>query len=198
MITYTWSIVTTDFSLDAAGAPDRITTAHWRCEGTENEASAGAYGTQSVDLPASSTEAEVLAAVQAEIQTDVEAGIANQLGLQANPTSGSGRVWEFPAGTVVWKSATAYAVDDVALYGDVPYTCIQAHTSQAGWMPPAVPALWSIQNQGGGGPVEWVAGELVAVGDERTYLGTTYAVIQGHTTQAGWEPPNVPALWSAV
>jgi len=123
MITYTWSIVTTDFSLDAAGAPDRINTIHWRCDGVENEASAGSYGTQGVDLPATSTEAEVLAALQSAVvveadaeegtpevtlQEQVEAGIADQLQAQSAPTSFSGRVWELPSGTVVWKEGTDY------------------------------------------------------------------------------------------
>jgi hypothetical protein len=43
-----------------------------------------------------------------------------------------------------------------------------------------------------------VAGETVAIGDQRVFEGVTYEVIQAHTTQVGWEPPNVPALWSAV
>ena len=25
-----------------------------------------------------------------------------------------------------------------------------------------------------------------------------YQVVQAHTTQAGWEPPNLPALWQLV
>ena len=28
-----------------------------------------------------------------------------------------------------------------------------------------------------------------------TYNGGTYTCLQGHTSQTGWEPPNVPALW---
>lgn len=42
----------------------------------------------------------------------------------------------------------------------------------------------------------WIAGEAVTVGDLRTYNGTVYRVTQSHTTQSGWEPPNVPALWT--
>ena len=34
-------------------------------------------------------------------------------------------------------------------------------------------------------------------GDLRTYEGTTYSCVLAHTTQLGWEPPVVPALWSA-
>src|SRR5690625_1583336 len=42
----------------------------------------------------------------------------------------------------------------------------------------------------------WVPNEAVAVGDLREHGGVTYRVVQAHTTQAGWEPPNVPALWA--
>jgi len=34
-----------------------------------------------------------------------------------------------------------------------------------------------------------------AVGALGTYGGATYKCIQAHTSQVGWEPPNVPALW---
>lgn len=41
----------------------------------------------------------------------------------------------------------------------------------------------------------WQAGEAVQVGDLRSYDGRLYKCIQAHTTQADWQPPNVPALW---
>lgn len=44
----------------------------------------------------------------------------------------------------------------------------------------------------------WEAGETVTAGDLREHAGITYRCIQGHTTQAGWEPPNVPALWAVA
>ncbi len=36
----------------------------------------------------------------------------------------------------------AYGVGDVVSYQNAEYRCIQAHTSQPGWDPAAVPALW--------------------------------------------------------
>lgn len=45
---------------------------------------------------------------------------------------------------------------------------------------------------------EWKPGTTVKPGDHYTHNGSTYEVIQGHTTQAGWEPPAVPALWKKV
>ena len=44
----------------------------------------------------------------------------------------------------------------------------------------------------------WAAGQAVKVGDLRSYGGTVYRCLQAHTTQAGWEPPNVPALWTVA
>lgn len=41
-----------------------------------------------------------------------------------------------------WAVDTAYVVDQVVSYSGANYRCLQAHTSQAGWEPPNVPALW--------------------------------------------------------
>lgn len=41
-----------------------------------------------------------------------------------------------------WQPNTAYAVGALVMYNNVEYKCIQAHTSQVGWEPPNVPALW--------------------------------------------------------
>ena len=45
---------------------------------------------------------------------------------------------------------------------------------------------------------EWTTQVAYAVGDRVTYLGETYEAIQAHTSQSGWEPPNVPSLWVKV
>ncbi|MFI6602128.1 M4 family metallopeptidase [Nonomuraea sp. NPDC050536] len=41
-----------------------------------------------------------------------------------------------------WQPWTAYATGAVVTYNGVQYRCLQAHTSQPDWTPPAVPALW--------------------------------------------------------
>ncbi len=41
-----------------------------------------------------------------------------------------------------WASGVAYAVGDRRQYDGLLYRCVQAHTSQDDWTPPAVPALW--------------------------------------------------------
>ena len=42
-----------------------------------------------------------------------------------------------------WMSETSYAVGVRIRYGGKLYRCEQAHTSQTGWEPPNVPALWT-------------------------------------------------------
>lgn len=42
---------------------------------------------------------------------------------------------------------------------------------------------------------EWKAQVSYQVGDQVTYQGKTYQCRQSHTSQTGWEPPKVPALW---
>lgn len=44
----------------------------------------------------------------------------------------------------------------------------------------------------------WRAGTAYQVGSQVTYGGATYRCQQAHTAIAGWEPPNVPALWQRV
>jgi streptogrisin C len=55
-------------------------------------------------------------------------------------------------------------------------------------------ALWERINTGG----EWAPQVIYQTDDEAAYQGTTYRAIQGHQSQAGWEPPNQPALWEEV
>ncbi|WP_410661635.1 alpha-lytic protease prodomain-containing protein [Amycolatopsis sp. lyj-112] len=42
----------------------------------------------------------------------------------------------------------------------------------------------------------WAPNTYYAAGVTATYNGGSYRAIQSHTSQTGWEPPNVPALWA--
>ena len=42
---------------------------------------------------------------------------------------------------------------------------------------------------------EWAAGLGVAAGERIRYEGAVYVVVQAHTTQDGWRPDAVPALY---
>ncbi|MEU3662059.1 carbohydrate-binding protein [Streptomyces sp. NPDC032940] len=41
----------------------------------------------------------------------------------------------------------------------------------------------------------WAPGRAYTAGDRVTYGSAAYRCLQAHTSMAGWEPPNVPALW---
>ena len=45
---------------------------------------------------------------------------------------------------------------------------------------------------------QWAPNVAYAVGDTVTYGGQTYQCRQAHTSQVGWEPPNVLALWLPI
>lgn len=44
----------------------------------------------------------------------------------------------------------------------------------------------------------WEAGTEYAAQNRVRYEGKLYRCEQAHTSQEGWEPPNVPALWTEV
>ncbi|WP_148715141.1 carbohydrate-binding protein [Chitinolyticbacter meiyuanensis] len=50
-----------------------------------------------------------------------------------------------PAGVAAWKAGVVYKAGDLVTYGGYTYKCLQAHTAQVGWEPPAVASLWSKQ-----------------------------------------------------
>lgn len=98
-----------------------------------------------------------------------------------------------------WRPGEAVEVGDIRAWDGTLVECIQAHTTQADWTPDVTPALWKIhRTPPASGPEPWQAGASYAVGDEVEYGGQMYRCLQAHTSQAGWEPPNVPALWQAL
>lgn len=44
----------------------------------------------------------------------------------------------------------------------------------------------------------WAVSTEYLAQDRARYEGKLYRCEQAHTSQTGWEPPNVPALWTAV
>ena len=95
----------------------------------------------------------------------------------------------FPA----WVVGKAYAVNDRAQYNGTLYKCVQAHTSQADWMPDATQALWktvSLDEY-----PEWVqptgAHDAYNIGDKVTYNGQRYVCTSNGNVYApdvyGWD-----------
>ena len=87
----------------------------------------------------------------------------------------------------VWQPDTEYAVGDRQRFDELLYRCVQAHTSQADWTPPQVPALW-VRTSTEEWP-EWIqpagAHDAYAMGDKVSHNGKHWI----STVDANiWEP----------
>ncbi len=95
-----------------------------------------------------------------------------------------------------WETGVAYAVGDRRQYGGLLYRCVQAHTSQADWTPPAVPALW-VRTSTEEWP-EWIqptgAQDAYAKGDKVSHIGKHWISLIGGNV---WEPGalGTESLW---
>ncbi len=101
----------------------------------------------------------------------------------------------------LWGADTGYAADIRVRYEDKLYRCVQAHTSQIGWEPPAVPALWTevakpgeipVWRQPTGAQDAYSTGDLVHYPDA---VGPVYrSLLDGNV----WEPQAVPQAWQRL
>ena len=142
------------------------------------------------------------------IAVSAEDALPNVLGLLLRSAVADGKLTDEELLSVqpalegrVWQAGLSVQIGDVYSYAGFLWRCIQAHTTQSNWLPDKVPALWHKVEIVHEDEVRvWQAGVNYAAGDEVAYPdanGTLYACLQGHTALAGWEPPNVPALWKA-
>lgn len=53
-----------------------------------------------------------------------------------------------------WAAGAAYEVENKALYHDVLYKCIQAHTAQESWTPDVTASLWTVIDEAHAGTIE--------------------------------------------
>lgn len=87
-----------------------------------------------------------------------------------------------------WQADTAYATDNVVEYGERLWLIVQPHTSQAGWEPPNVGALWRTAHEPGTIPA-WVAPtgahDAYQLGDRVTHNGQTWESTVANNV---WEP----------
>lgn len=96
----------------------------------------------------------------------------------------------FPA----WASGVAYAVDERIQYGGTLYRVVQAHTSQADWVPDKTPALFVVVSLD-----EWPefvqptgAHDAYKKGDKVTFEGKHYiSLIDANV----YSPTAYPAGW---
>lgn len=106
-------------------------------------------------------------------------------------------VYRAGGGTQDWIANEPVQVGTIRTYGGKTYRCVQAHTTQTDWTPDKTPALWAEYNPNPQ-PGEWAVGVAYKVGDMVTYQSKQYRCLQAHTSQAGWTPTAVPALWQVV
>lgn len=88
-----------------------------------------------------------------------------------------------------WEPNVSYAVGALRTYENVLYKCVQAHTSQADWTPPAAPALWAKAGDPAEEWPEWSqpigAHDAYALGDKVSHSGKHWE----STVNANvWEP----------
>lgn len=100
----------------------------------------------------------------------------------------------FPA----WAADTAYTVGQRLRHGGKLYRCEQAHTSQTGWEPPTVPALWTEVALPGEIPV-WrqptVAQDAYMMGDRVHYPDADSPVYRSLIDGNVWSPADYPQGW---
>ena len=140
------------------------------------------------------------------IAVSAEEALPNVLGLLLRSAVAGGKLTDEELLSVqpalegrVWRLGLSVQIGDVYSYGGFLWRCIQAHTTQTGWEPDKVPALWrKVEIIHEDTKRIWQSGVDYALGDSVFYPdenGTEYACITAHTSQTGWEPPNTPALW---
>lgn len=140
------------------------------------------------------------------IAVSAEEALPNVLGLLLRSAVADGKLTDEDLLSVqpalegrAWQAGLSVQIGDVYSHGGFLWRCIQAHTTQNGWEPDKVPALWrKVEIIHENTKRIWQAGVDYALGDSVFYPdknGTEYVCITAHTSQTGWEPPNVPALW---
>lgn len=140
------------------------------------------------------------------IAVSAEDALPNVLGLLLRSAVAAGKLTDEELLSVqpalegrAWQAGLSAQIGDVYSHGGFLWRCIQAHTTQTGWEPDKVPALWrKVEIIHEDTKRIWQAGVDYALDDSVFYPdenGTEYACITAHTSQTGWEPPGVPALW---
>ncbi|MEV4564374.1 glycosyl hydrolase family 18 protein [Nonomuraea sp. NPDC049419] len=87
-----------------------------------------------------------------------------------------------------WAAWTAYTAGTRVTYNGVQYECVQSHTSQPGWEPPNVPALWKVVSGGGGDTsAPSVPGNLRSTGVTNTSVTLAWNASTDNVAVTGYE-----------
>lgn len=145
-------------------------------------------------------------ALETFIAPSAEEALSDTLGLLMRAAVADGKITDEELLRVapalegrLWQPGIAVSVGDVYSFGAFLWKCVQAHTTQGDWSPDLTPALWhKVEIVSENETRVWASATEYAIGDVVAYPdadSTRYECIQPHTSLAGWEPPNVPALW---
>ena len=188
----TYSLSGTDFQMGDV-QPEQVLILPDDVAGSEGDAVTDALRIQAI-------------AIETFIAPSAEETLSDTLGLLMRAAVADGKITDEELLRVapalegrLWQPGTAVTVGDVYSFGAFLWKCVQAHTTQGDWSPDLTPALWhKVEIVSGNETLVWAAAVEYAMGDVVAYPdanGTRYACLQAHTSLAGWEPPNVPALW---
>ena len=145
-------------------------------------------------------------AIETFIAPSAEEALTETLGLLMRAAVADGKITDEELLRVapalkgrLWQPGIVVSVGDVYSFGAFLWRCVQAHTTQGDWSPDLTPALWhKVEIVTENETRVWAAAVEYAVGDAVAYPdaeSTQYECLQAHTSQEGWQPPNVPALW---
>jgi chitinase len=103
-----------------------------------------------------------------------------------------------------WVLGTNYSIGDKVIYQNTNYICNISNSSTTLnapgiqiWtpVPSSVPIATPIPLPSPMSINEWSSGRIYSIGQQVLYTGKIYKCLQSHTSQIGWEPMYVPALW---
>lgn len=142
------------------------------------------------------------------VTASAEQALSDALGLVLRAAVADGRITDEELLRVapalegrIWQPGIDVVVGDVYTFGAFLWKCIQVHTTQGAWPPDLTPALWrKVEIVTEDAVRVWAANMDYAAGDVVAYPdadadSVKYECLTEHTSQIGWEPPDVPALW---
>lgn len=96
-----------------------------------------------------------------------------------------------------WYDEGVYNVGELVHYNGNIYKCKYQHNAIASWTPVTAFTLWEKVNQlfTSIRPMPWETWTSYEVGARVVYDGVSYECTSTHTSQPGWDPVSVPALW---
>lgn len=148
-------------------------------------------------------------AIDTFIAPSAEETLSETLGLLMRTAVADGRITDAELLRVapalegrLWQPGIAVVAGDVYAFGAFLWKCVQPHTTQGDWSPDLTPALWhkveiitEDETRVWAADISYVVGDIVSYPDATS---TRYECLQAHTSQTGWNPPAVPALWKAL